>query len=73
MNKKHRADGCLPSPNWVGLSTWCLTLIFCVFIFLPHSVFAATACQVNYKIPNQWSNGFSGDVTLTNKGDAWKT
>jgi cytochrome c553 len=43
-----------------------------MLLFCSPSSWAATACQVSYKIPNQWGNGFTGDVTLTNLGDAWK-
>jgi cytochrome c553 len=30
-----------------------------------------TACHVSYQIINQWSDGFTADVTLTNLGAAW--
>ncbi|GLX05913.1 SMP-30/gluconolactonase/LRE family protein [Microbispora sp. NBRC 16548] len=36
---------------------------------------AAAACKVTYKIVNQWSGGFQGDVAITNLGDpisSWK-
>ena len=30
-----------------------------------------TACNVSYKITNQWGNGFTADVVITNTGSAW--
>src|SRR4051794_3991272 len=31
---------------------------------------AVAGCRVTYKVTNQWSTGFGGDVTVTNLGDA---
>ncbi|WP_214411668.1 cellulose-binding domain-containing protein [Sphaerisporangium fuscum] len=31
---------------------------------------AAVACRVAYTVASQWSNGFTGDVTISNLGDA---
>lgn len=36
-------------------------------------VLAPSTCQVSYKISEQWNDGFTASVTLTNLGDAWKT
>ena len=41
-----------------------------IFLFSPAAL-AATACKVNYSIPSQWANGFTGNVSLTNTGDPW--
>jgi hypothetical protein len=31
---------------------------------------AAAGCRVVYSVPSQWNNGFTGNVTVTNLGDA---
>lgn len=32
---------------------------------------AATSCKISYTVPNQWNNGFSANLVITNTGDAW--
>ncbi|SEA43325.1 Cytochrome c553 [Thiothrix caldifontis] len=48
-----------------------LLLLIILAIFSP-GAWAASACKVNYSIPNQWNNGFTANVSVTNTGDAWK-
>lgn len=36
---------------------------------VPTAAYAATACEVDYKIAGQWQDGFQGDVTIKNVGD----
>ncbi|MEZ5452014.1 MAG: cellulose binding domain-containing protein [Thiothrix sp.] len=38
---------------------------------LSSASWAAASCKVNYTIPNQWNNGFSANVSITNTGDPW--
>jgi endoglucanase len=38
---------------------------------VPQAGAAGNACRVDYVIQNQWSTGFTGNVTITNLGDAW--
>ncbi len=52
------------------MSYWLLGLVLWFFSSL---AWAGTTCKVDYNIPNQWGNGFSANVTLTNTGDAWSS
>ncbi|MEJ3745917.1 cellulase family glycosylhydrolase [Actinomycetes bacterium KLBMP 9797] len=38
-------------------------------VALPNAAAAAAGCRVDYAIVSQWSNGFQGDVKITNLGD----
>jgi cytochrome c553 len=41
-----------------------------IFVLLWHkTVFAEVSCTVDYKIVNQWNNGFTAEVKITNLGD----
>lgn len=46
-----------------------ITLIILFFSF--HSAYAENSCLVNYDIVNDWGNGFTTNVTITNSGDSW--
>ncbi|MFI0399217.1 MAG: cellulose binding domain-containing protein [Thiolinea sp.] len=48
-------------------------LIGLVVWFFSSVAWAGTACKVDYTIPNQWGNGFSANVSLTNTGEAWSS
>src|SRR5690606_14673958 len=37
---------------------------------LPSPAAAAVACEVDYSVTAQWGEGFTGDVTIRNVGDA---
>jgi len=45
------------------------TLVAGLGIVVANSASAAAGCSVNYSV-NQWSNGFTANVTVTNLGDA---
>ena len=47
----------------------CLTLVPSLLIGRT-SVAVAAGCEVVYTIPNQWGDGFLGDVTVKNNGPA---
>jgi hypothetical protein len=51
------------------ISMLCLTLLPSLLLGRV-SVAAAAGCEVIYGIPNQWNNGFLGDVTIKNNGAA---
>lgn len=40
---------------------------------VPTTADAATGCSVQYAVSNQWSSGFTANVTLTNLGDSLST
>jgi hypothetical protein len=50
----------------------CLTLVPSLLIGRA-SVAVAAGCEVVYSIPNQWGDGFLGDVTIKNNGAAVST
>jgi endoglucanase len=38
-------------------------------VLVPTTAQAATGCRVDYRVPNTWNGGFTGDVAITNLGD----
>lgn len=40
-------------------------------LFNVSAAYAVTQCRVDYSIDNDWGNGFTTSVILTNQGDAW--
>ncbi|MDA1359551.1 cellulase family glycosylhydrolase [Glycomyces luteolus] len=39
-------------------------------ILAPSAAYAAEGCKVEYKVASEWGGGFTGDVKITNLGDA---
>ncbi len=54
----------------VGCTAVLTAAVASVGVFMAGPAQAATGCRVEYKVTNQWTGGFGGDVTLTNLGDA---
>src|SRR5579875_4060405 len=43
-----------------------------LFLFSPSSARAASYCQVTYTVANQWSGGFTANITIQNtSSSAW--
>jgi cellulase/cellobiase CelA1 len=47
------------------------SLFFIVLLFTTHLAYADTSCEVDYSIRSDWGNGFTIDVEIINKADAW--
>ncbi|MEU5153765.1 cellulase family glycosylhydrolase [Glycomyces sp. NPDC021274] len=57
--------------RWIALvMTAVATMAAGLGILLPSVAYAAEGCKVDYKIVSQWGGGFTGDVKITNLGDA---
>lgn len=46
-------------------------IAFIALLFNVSAAYAVTQCQVDYSIDNDWGNGFTASVILTNQGDDW--
>ncbi len=47
------------------------SLFLIVLLFTTNLAYANTSCEVDYSVRSDWGNGFTIDVAITNKADAW--